>query len=77
MNGLSMPGLRLPPSNTPPSVDTAPDVRGGLQPGASAVLGHLGTIRLLYDFITDFAANVKDENPKMARDTMYGVLMIV
>ena len=39
--------------------------------GAAAVLGHFGTIRLLYDFITYFAANIREENPKMSWPAAY------
>jgi all-trans-retinol 13,14-reductase len=39
--------------------------------GASAVLGNLGTLRLLYNFIGDFAENLKAENPKMGWPEAY------
>lgn len=34
--------------------------------GAAAVLGHVGTIRLTLAFVADFAASLRDENPKLS-----------
>lgn len=34
--------------------------------GACAVLGHVGTLRMVLAFLKDFAASIKEENPKLS-----------
>ena len=39
--------------------------------GASAVLGHLGTLRLVLNFLGDFAASLQEEDPKLLWPVAY------
>lgn len=39
--------------------------------GASAVLGHMGTLRLVIAFLGDFAATLKEEDPKLSWPMTY------
>jgi len=39
--------------------------------GASAVLGHLRTLKLTLAFISDFASSLREENPKLSRLEAY------
>jgi hypothetical protein len=39
--------------------------------GAAAVLGHVGTLRLTFAFLTDFAQSLREENPKLSVPASY------
>ena len=39
--------------------------------GASSILGYGGTMRFVYAFLSEFADNLQEQNPKMSRVTAY------
>ena len=41
--------------------------------GASAVLGHVGTLRMVLNFLGDFAASLKEEDPKLSWPNAYAM----
>ena len=41
--------------------------------GASAILGYAGSLRLAVAFVAEFAASLREENPKMTRAASYAL----
>ena len=67
----SIPGLYLAGSDAfLPAVCGA--MYGGIL-GASAILGYLGSLRMLVAFLGEFATAFQEQNPKMSRPRAYSV----